>query len=66
MAYINIPTSKDIFIEVNGQKVAVIESYKAQSHRETKEIEEFGNAKPVATISGRTKHSLLLRRIYFI
>lgn len=66
MSYINIPTSKDIYIEVNGQKVAVIESYKARSSREIKEIEEFGDAKPIATISGRTKHSILLRRIYFI
>ena len=31
MLNITFPTSKDIYLEVNGKKLAVVESYKAKS-----------------------------------
>lgn len=64
--FLNIPTSKDIYIEIDGNKVAVVESYKAKSARSTTLIEEFGNAQPIAAIRGRTTHQLELKRVYFL
>lgn len=63
---LNIPTSKDIFIEVDGEKVAVVESYKAKSTRESSSIKEFGNSDAVFTISGNSVHTIELKRVYFV
>ena len=47
-----IPSSSDIYLEVNGRKVAVVQSYSAQSTRASTVIEAFGETEPVATITG--------------
>lgn len=64
MAIKSIPTSSDIYLEVNGKKVAVVQSYSAQSTKSSTAIEAFGEAEPVATIPGPNKHVLELTRIY--
>ena len=38
----NFPTSRDIYLEVNGKKLAVVEGYKAHSTRESHYVEAFG------------------------
>lgn len=63
MASFTVPTSKDIYIEVDGRKLAVVEGYKAQSSRESRYIEAFGESEPVGTIGGRTRHQLELSRV---
>ena len=39
-----IPTSSDIYLEVNGRKVAVVQSYTAQSSRTSTQVEAFGES----------------------
>ena len=58
------PTSSDIYIEADGKKVAVVQSYKALSKRTEKTIEAFGEAKPVATIASQLNYRLELTRLY--
>jgi len=58
------PTSSDIYLEVDGKKVAVVQSYEAQSVKSSQTIEAFGEAEPVATIPGQSKHSIVLHRLY--
>lgn len=53
MAFVSIPTSADIYIEVNGRKIAAAQSYKVKSSRESKYIEAFGSQEPVGTVGGR-------------
>lgn len=62
---LNIPTSKDIYIEIDGKRVAVVESYKAKTTREATPVHEFGNDSPVCYINGSIVHTLELRRVYF-
>lgn len=64
MLEVIFPTSKDIYIEVNGKKLAVVEGYKAYSKRESRYIEAFGESEPVGTVSGKTKHYIELFRVY--
>ena len=64
MATTVIPTSSDIYLEVNGRKVAVVQSYTAQTTKTTTSIEAFGEREPVATIPGPSNHVLELTRIY--
>ena len=37
-----IPTSSDIYLEVNGRKVAVVQSYTAQTTKSSTTVEAFG------------------------
>lgn len=63
MNIINIPTSKDIYIEVNGKKIAVAQSYTARTSKESRYIEAFGYTEPVGTVEGKVKHTLELSRV---
>lgn len=60
---LSFSTSNDIYIEVNGQKLAVAQSYRAQTSRDSKYVEAFGHSEPVGTIGGRKKHILELTRV---
>ena len=59
-----IPMSHDIYLEVNGKKVAVVQGYVAKSTRTGREVEAFGESEPVATISGQNRYTLELSRLY--
>ncbi len=64
MMKIRFPTSQDIYIEVNGKKLAVVESYKAKSIQDSKYIEALGEKEPVGVITGKVNHLIELSRIY--
>lgn len=65
MATMNkIPTSADIWLEVNGVKVAVVQSYKVTAARSGRAIRAFGQDEPVATLRGGEEYTLELTRIY--
>ena len=58
------PTSSDIYLEVDGKKVAVVQSYAARTSRSSRSVEAFGEDEPVATIPGPRNHVLELIRLY--
>ena len=58
------PTSSDIYLEVDGKKVAVVQSYAAKSSKTSKNVEAFGEDQPVATIPGQRNHVVELTRLY--
>jgi len=60
------PTSQDIYIELNGRKLAVVESYKARATRESRYVEAFGESEPVGTVGGRVRHVIELQRVYAV
>ncbi|MEG1747520.1 MAG: hypothetical protein RR226_03745 [Oscillospiraceae bacterium] len=64
MTISGFPTSSDIYLEIKGKKVAVVQSYTARTTRESGTIEAFGQEQPVATIPGKTKHIIELTRLY--
>lgn len=66
MAFSHIPTGKDMYIEINGKRIAVIEGYQAKAQRNTTLIEEFGNNRPICAIEGNINHMLTLKRVYFL
>ena len=59
-----IPMSCDIFLEANGKKVAVVQSYRAAAKKTERNIEAFGEREPVATIASQTTYTLELTRLY--
>ena len=64
MVKVVFPGSQDIYIEVNGKKLAVVESYRVQSSQSSRYIEAFGESQPVGTVLGRVRHNINLSRIY--
>lgn len=64
MKVAGFPTSSDIYLEIDGKKVAVVQSYTAKSTKSSQVVEAFGEDQPVATIPGQRQHVLELKRLY--
>ena len=58
------PTSADIYLELEGKKVAVVQGYTAKATKSSHSVEAFGESEPVATIEGQRKYMLELTRLY--
>lgn len=58
------PTSADIYLELDGRKVAVVQGYTAKASKSSRFVEAFGESEPVATIDGQRKYTLELTRLY--
>lgn len=58
------PTSADIYLELDGRKVAVVQSYTAKAAKSSRAIEAFGEQEPVGTIEGQRSYTLELTRLY--
>lgn len=58
------PTSADIYLELDGKKIAVVQSYTARAAKSSQSVEAFGESEPVATIEGQRKYTLELTRLY--
>ena len=54
------PTSADIYLELDGRKIAVVQGYTARASKSSQSVEAFGESEPVATIEGQ----LELTRLY--
>ena len=64
MSIAGFPTSSDIYLEANGKKVAVVQSYKASAKKSESVIEAFGEDEPVATVANQPSYSIELTRLY--
>ena len=64
MSVTGFPTSSDIYLELDGKKVAVVQSYSCKTTRTSTAIEAFGEDEPVATIQGPRNHVVELKRLY--
>lgn len=66
MEFRGIPTSKDIYLEADGRKIAVVQSYLASATQEITPIEAFGTVNPVEIIRGKINYTLQLKRVMLI
>ncbi|MDD7771822.1 MAG: hypothetical protein ACI3VX_04405 [Faecousia sp.] len=64
MSINKLPTTADIYLEVNGVKVAVVQSYKVTAVSSSRVVEAFGEKEPVATIRGQNSYTIELTRLY--
>ena len=58
------PTSADIWLELEGKKVAVVQSYSCKATRSSIAVEAFGEEEPVATVQGPQSYVIQLTRLY--
>lgn len=64
MVGINFPTSKDVYIEVDGKRLATVDGYKIKSTCDKRYIRSFWNNEPIGVLSGNIMHEIELSRIY--
>ena len=64
MGVAGFPTSSDIYLEIDGKIVAVVQSYADKTTRTSQTVEAFGEEEPVATIPGQRTHVIELTRLY--
>ena len=64
MSVAGFATSSDIYLEVDGTRVAVVQSYTAKTTKSSTAVEAFGESEPVATIPGQAVHTVQLKRLY--
>ena len=64
MSIAAFPTSNDIYLEVDGTRVAVVQSYNAKASKTSTVVEAFGESEPVATVPGKENHVIELTRLY--
>jgi len=64
MSATGFPTSSDIYLEIDGKKIAVVQSYNAKASRGSTAVEAFGESEPVATIQGQPNYEIELKRLY--
>ena len=64
MSIAGFPTSSDIYLEADGVRVAVVQSYAAKTTKGSTAVEAFGEAEPVATVPGQERHVIELTRLY--
>ena len=61
---VGFPTSSDIYLEAEGRKIAVVQSYKVTAMRSEQVVEAFGEKEPVATIANQLTYRIELTRLY--
>lgn len=61
---VKIMTSDDIFFEVNGQRVAGVESYTTKYTNDVKLVDAFGQNTPIGYTLGSKKHTIDISRVY--
>ena len=64
MSISGFPTSSDIYLEADGVRVAVVQSYTARTTKSSSAVEAFGEPEPVATVPGQAAHVIELTRLY--
>ena len=64
MSIAGFPTSSDIYLEADGVRVAVVQSYTARTTKSSSAVEAFGETEPVATVPGQAAHVIELTRLY--
>ena len=52
------PTSADIYLELDGRKIAVVQGYTARASKSSQSVEAFGESEPVATIEGQKSYTV--------
>ena len=63
MSFLSFPSSGEIYLELDGEKIATVQSYFLRSSRTSRLIEAFGQSEPVGAIEGRIQHVLELKRV---
>ena len=63
LKYVPVSSVQNIYIEANGEKLAVVESYKCRAVRETRSVGEIGSSGSAAYVNGLISFYIELKRV---
>lgn len=63
-AGVPILTSDDIYFELNGKRIAGVESYSTKYTNDVKTVDAFGQSTPIGFTHGSKKYTVDIGRIY--
>lgn len=58
------PTSKDIYFELDGKKIAVVQNYNTSYTKEEREVDAFGQEDPVGYTPGKKQYTIRITKAY--
>jgi hypothetical protein len=61
---VKVTTSDDIFFEVDGKRIAGVQSYSTKYTNDVKTHDAFGSSIPIGFSSGAKKHTIDISRVY--
>lgn len=61
---VKITTSNDIFLELNGNRIAGVQSYSTKYTNDVKTVDAFGQAIPIGYTIGKKSYTLDLTKVY--
>ena len=61
---VQITTSNDIWIELNGKRIAGVQSYSTKYTNDVKTVDAFGQDIPIGWTRGKKAYSLDLTKVY--
>ena len=59
-----ITTSNDIYFELNGKRIAGVQSYSTKYTNEVRTVDAFGQAVPIGYTRGKKAYSIDLTKVY--
>lgn len=63
-AGVKVATSNDIYLSINGQRIAGVQSYSTKMTNETKFVDAFGHSTPIGYTIGKKNYSIDLNRVF--
>lgn len=61
---VQITTSNDIWLELNGRRIAGVQSYSTKYTNDVKTVDAFGQDVPIGWTRGKKAYSLDLTKVY--
>jgi hypothetical protein len=61
---VKITTSNDIYLEIDGKKIAGVQSYSTRYTNDVKTVDAFGQSTPIGFTLGKKKFSVDLTKVY--
>lgn len=58
------PTSKDVYFELNGKKVAVVQNYNTSYTKDERAVDAFGSEDPVGYAPGKKQYTIKITKAY--
>ncbi len=61
--FLPAPLREEVYLELDGEKVAFVEEYRAKSRCQERKMFSFGETAPAGILRGQEEHTLELRRL---
>lgn len=63
-AGVKVSTSNDIYLTIDGKRIAGVQSYSTKMTSETKFVDAFGQSTPIGYTVGKKNYSIDLTRVF--